>query len=227
MKKWEETTERFIAFIDIMGFSNYVFRNEHKLVKKRMIALQRILANTELSVKRISKQFDGINEAIRTVIFSDSILLITIDQSKSSLENILYTCQLFLSESFKKRIPLKGAISYGTITADFEKSLFFGKGLIDAYSLQEQLFMYGVVLDEKIERRLRKKGEDSVRLCKYGKVPTKSGMINHFTVDWMSSDSTKAVLIMNGFYNDMSGYPRKYLDNTIEYIEEKPAPNNV
>ncbi len=230
MKNWVDTTERYIAFIDIMGFSNYVYRNTHELVKKRMCLLQKIIDETEGRIHRVSSELDKSPNPIKTVIFSDSILLITKDNTKNSLEYILFACQILLTESFKSKIPMKGAISYGRITADFDKSLFFGKGLIDAYTLQEQLFIYGVVLDEKIEKKAKQYPYMIKGYCIKSKTYMKSGSITHYIINWMfksdnynkssESNKNKGISIMESFYSDMSGYPRKYIDNTIECIEK-------
>lgn len=230
MTDWVDTTERYIAFVDIMGFSNYVYRNTHNQVKKRMSLLQKIIGKTEIELHEISKTFNKIPNPIKVVIFSDSILLITKDNSKNSLEYILFACQLLLAESFENKIPMKGAVSYGTITADFEKSLFFGKGLIDAYTLQEQLFIYGIVIDEKVEKKIKPYNHLIKGYSVKAKTAMKSGSITHFTINWMiqadkfenniESNRDKAISIMESFYDDMSGYPRKYIDNTIECIQK-------
>jgi hypothetical protein len=236
MSNWEETKDRYIAFIDIMGFSDYVYRNKHSVVKKRMTNLHEILASTEKAFKSVTVEEEMLKSEIRTTIFSDSILIITRDDSNDSLASINLVCKMFMAECMNQQIPLKGAISYGTVTADFDKSLFFGKGLIDAYSLQEQLFMYGIVLDNKIEKRL-KKNYDATKidglLCQ-SLVATKSGLITHYVVDWMNwlipyeefvKDKENQIVhkhsipVMEKFFEDMSGYPRKYIDNTIEHIK--------
>src|SRR5690606_37422411 len=115
-------------------------------------------------------------------------LLISKDNTKKSFYSIIYACQFLLCDSFESRIPMKGAISYGRITADFQKSLFFGKALIDAYALQEQLFIYGIVLDEKVEKRINKQHHFVERFyCIISQTPTKSGSITHHTVNWTSA----------------------------------------
>jgi hypothetical protein len=228
MNDWKETAERYIAFVDIMGFSNYVYRNRHDVVKKRLTLLQSILDNTQ---SRINDKKYKSSYLIKTVIFSDSILIITKDNTKDSFFSIIYACQFLLCDSFENRIPIKGALSYGTITADFEKSLFFGKALIDAYTLQEQLYVYGVVLDEKVEKRIQQRSYFINRFyCITYQTPMKSGLITHHTINWTSAFKNyvdekeliykNAVEIMKKFYFDMSGHPRKYIDNTIDYLQK-------
>lgn len=231
MENWNNTSKRYIAFLDIMGFSNYVYRNKHELVKTRMENLHTIINETEKDLHNGSTQWKNIQNPIKTVIFSDSILIISKDDSDNSLDFILLACKLLLKKSFEKKIPMKGAISYGTITADFEKSLFFGKALIDAYTLEEQLNIYGVALDEKVERKFKNCSKLS-SYCVETKISTDSGQITHNIINWflpnsgrkedIISEKENALNTIRKFYGSMSGKPRRYVDNTIAYIQACP-----
>ena len=222
-----------------MGFSNYVYRNSHSTVKKRMNKLREIVDFSLTTVQTISADFDKVKEPVKTVIFSDSIILISKDKSVHSLDIILYLSQIVLLEFLKNRIPVKGAISYGMLTADFGKSLFFGKAFIDAYKLQDELYMYGIVLDHKVEKRLTKEVKFKDIYCTQKAVPTKTGMITHFSLNWalwsamvtnhddtkdlaenVAKNSDSALLIIEEFYKDISGHPRKYIDNTRDFLKK-------
>lgn len=221
MKQWNSTANRYIAFIDIMGFTNYVYRNNHAAVKKRMKKLHTITISNENDIKCIAKELCNIHEIIRTVIFSDSIILFSIDDSVESLEYILLASQDLLTSCLEAKIPVKGAISHGTITADFDKSLYFGKGLIDAYSLEGILEMYGIILDEKVEKRLKRSAFSYKSYCCIKKVPTKSGHIRHIAIDWINwakNLDKNPIEMIEQFYSQTSGHPRKYIDNTIDFI---------
>lgn len=222
---WNIKNDRFIAFIDIMGFSNYVYRNAHASVDKRMRAFQDIINDHEVGMKSVSKEVQRKHKSLRTVCFSDSVLLISSDSSYDSLTNILMYSQLVITSCIEKRIPIKGAISYGQITADFDKSLFFGKALIDAYNLADELHMYGIILDDKIESKMDKLKFNPDPYCIQKKVPTKSGLITHFAIDWKkwmeSTTKKKARKELSALYHQVSGQPRKYIDNTLDFIESK------
>lgn len=242
MNEWIETTERYICFIDVMGFTNYVYRNSHQVVNKRMQKLHDILKNSIDTVYKITEEHDNTIEPFKSVIFSDSILLISKDKSSISLDIILYASQIVTTEFLKNRIPIKGAVSFGNVTADFKKSLFFGKAFIDAYKLQDELYMYGIVLDHKVEKKLSSLKNKSF-YCIKSKTPTKSGLISHYNINWplwsyltneksVNSNHDEydlreklkllnyddSISIMENFYKDMSGHPRKYIDNTMDFI---------
>ncbi len=233
---WDETTERYVAFLDIMGFSDLIYRNEHLVVKEKMTKLSTLVDDL------IDKNEP---DSVKSIIFSDSILIISKNAEKESLHSLLFVLQNFFVHCLINKIPLKGAVSKGLFTANFKSSLFFGQPLIDAYKLEEELQMYGILLDHRTETDIDKYCDDEHDFessCLRSLIPTKNGLITHISINWIfwanaldrveeitdenidefepGMNPAVAVDLIRKFYSDMSGYPRKYLDNTIKYINE-------
>lgn len=224
---WPLTTNRFIAYFDIMGFKEYIYSNPHEKVHKRLSDMQIILDEAQDFVNSIfgwDEDFEIETTWLKGVMFSDSTMLITKDGTLNSLAYLILACEKLLFGCLSRRIPIKGAISYGKITAKFEKSLFVGKPLIDAYQLENELFFYGVVFDKKAETKL----ESFNRLkkqCFQGAIPMKGGEIKHIAINWVNRYNYENVLfepidILEDFYKEVSGNPRKYVDNTIKVVRE-------
>jgi hypothetical protein len=55
MKKWKDTDKRYVCFVDIMGFKNFVYRNSHEAVKRRMTKFQKIISENERTIQAVSK----------------------------------------------------------------------------------------------------------------------------------------------------------------------------
>src|SRR5664280_80487 len=99
MTPWQDTTDRFVGFFDVMGFKDYVFRNPHDIVKKRMgILVEAITQIRQREETMLSKpEFTGSPKGhrdidsvvVRPVIFSDSILLVSSDSSPASANKLL------------------------------------------------------------------------------------------------------------------------------------------
>lgn len=219
-KKWVATTERFVLFLDIMGFKDMVARNTHKHIYKNFQSL----AKSVLSEKRSTN--------IYTSIFSDSIVIFSRNKSQEALHDLVWAASSIFIYSLTLHIPLKGCLSFGKLTVDRELQVFFGQPLIDAYLLEEELLYFGVVIHHTAER--------VIRAWKYNmpyfiEMPVifKSGISTHLNLVWpsiyeiMSSDISPK----KGYCLDplkladelkivMSGAPRRYLDNTIKFIEE-------
>ena len=155
------------------------------------------------------------------VSFSDSIILFSDDDSENSAIDIILNAANILSEAIKNEIPLKGAIAFGKMTIDKDKSLYFGQPLIDAYELHKELEIYGVVLHHTTQKRLEELGMGhlltSLFLGQY-LVPMKSGKISHHFINWAFM-SEKPLDSVNKLYNSVSGSPRKYIDNTLEFLD--------
>ncbi|MEZ4922165.1 MAG: hypothetical protein R2780_03250 [Crocinitomicaceae bacterium] len=126
---------------------------------------------------------------------------------------------IFQEAAIQRGAPTKGAISYGRFTADFEKSIFYGQPLIDAYLLQDELYYYGIIADNNVQAFLGQ--NDKIETSEvdhyflWTETPLKRGMVNHLNIklDSLTEDQ------LNDLYNHVSGSVRKYVDNTIKMYE--------
>lgn len=229
---WKPTCNRFVAFIDIMGFKDMIFRSSHKEITKLLesfqtdIRLIEDMAILQLAAKKTKsrKEKNATDVSVtRLVSFSDSIILVSDDSSISSAIDIILTLSWIFNNAINQGIPIKGAIAYGEQTADFEKSLHFGRPLIDAYELQNELLLYGAVLHHTMEKYLS--DIDAIGILeRYGvfkwPAPMKSGKITHYIVNWTLLFEKEKNLLdsVTKLYNNVSGSPRLYVDNTLDFI---------
>jgi hypothetical protein len=229
MEQWNKTAERYVAFLDIMGFRDKVFREPHEDVLSFMGKMGGYIKAIEIHAARKIKEHSGVT---RPVFFSDSILLVTNDNSKESLNSILMSCGFLVWNCMQMGIPVKGAISHGMQTADFDISLHLGKPLIDAYLLQNEVFFYGVIFHHTVETKLAEVlTRPGRKECVFYDTPyKKAGKIKHYVVDWTiadefegMADKPKSLDIVNRLYSTVSGEPRKYVDNTVEFIRAMNA----
>ena len=237
--RWPPTCKRFVAFLDIMGFKERMLRKRHehvletlKLFRKKVSPIE-IEAREALSGRKQSTAEDVFGPSIvRPVFFSDSILLVSNDDSFGAAYQIIFNVQWILQQALRTQVPIKGAIACGKQTADFEDSLHFGAPLIDAYELQKQVKLYGVVLHHTMEERLAKLkvlGTDKSLMFPFGEVvkypvPLKEGgNVNHYVVSWFDEDDAVVCFGDEGslepallkLYGTVSGSARSYVDNTL------------
>lgn len=226
--EWKKTNKRFIGFFDIMGFKDLVQRTPHAEVYKRLDKIKDFLNFYEGLDSRVGALPGGKDNStiVKHVLFSDSILIVSAGDSAKDIQHLIYRCNHFIWHCFENGIPIKGAISHGTLTADFEKSIFFGQPLIDAYLLQDEITFYGAVIENNAERQISKlKIKDSVFLNKFYpyEVPTKSGKIRHLCLKWLSrkpnGDMSRNIRNVTKFYHLVSGKPRIYVDNTLKFVD--------
>lgn len=215
-RKWPKTTNRFVAFFDILGFKDAVSRESHESVLFMLSKLNRTL-------KGLPKQWIPsdmfVKDQVQYVTFSDSILVFSKGNSEydalkfvSDVHNIYYN-------AINSGIPIKGAIAYGKITADFKNSLFFGQPIIDAYELHNELDMMAVVLHGSAEHMLRDpSNEDIIDLffITYSAY-FKKGRFTHRLMRMMQINKMGKDLAH--FYYNSSGSTRKYFDSTNAYLQ--------
>jgi hypothetical protein len=215
MGTWITTKNRFVVHFDIMGFKDMVFRNDHKNVLEMMKYLSDRLGE-------IGKT-EGTSPQIKQVLFSDSIVIMSEDDSINSAQEISLAANWLISASLFKGIAVKGVMACGKQTADFRRSIHFGKPLIDAYLLEKELMLYSVVLhhtaeEKMLEYKLLNSRDSFLDMVKY-KAPMKGGNITHYVLDWTKiNERIDAADALNKLYNSVSGLARNYIDNTIEFV---------
>lgn len=141
------TCNRFVAFLDIMGFKDRVARNDH----------QEILNELEVFQSNISQYVSYHREAnVQLALFSDSILIYSQNDTIESMHALAdITSHIMMYAILQdKPIPLRGAIAAGQMTCNQTKQLYFGQALIDAYLLEENVKYYGVLVHHSAEKYL-------------------------------------------------------------------------
>lgn len=225
INEWKVTSERFVAFIDIMGFKDLVARSTHEQVYKMMKKLD--------EKKKFSENIlwgSADSKLIKTTTYSDSIMIYSKDESYDSLVSIIAMISSLTHDMFIDGIPHKGALSFGTMTLDTENSIYFGQPLIDAYLLQEELNYYGVVCHATAEYQVEKYRKDKSIPFNFNYLcPFKNGSSINLTIFPMyaSTNQLKDAEIKEKLFESIkelrfntSGYLRKYIDFTEKYMRE-------
>ena len=233
----KNTADRFVAFLDIMGFKERVARTEHSQLLTQLTNFNRAITGyigkyqaTEIQLAQFS---DSIvlfsNDTTLLAQFSDSIVLFSNDTTLNSLETLADVTRGIMQTAIKQQIPIKGAIAQGQITCDIPKQLFFGQALIDAYLLEENIHYYGILVHHTAENSVTKlNNENNNNIFKDIKAPLKSGKISHYELSWYINDDPQTIEEKVSEMNDalkairqtVSDAPRKYIDNTLDVINE-------
>jgi hypothetical protein len=216
--KWKPTDQRYVCFIDIMGFKNMVATTKHADIYNKM----KKVADFQEFNSNIA--WTGNPDLVKTTTFSDSIIIYSHDDSSDSLESIVWTVSGLMHDLLSEGIPFKGAMSHGTMTCDTKNSIFFGQPLIDSYILQEELYFYGIVVHGSTEKEM-KNLEDVYTVETYC-CPFKKGKADHLTIypihlrckedKDINLELLKSVNKMK-YYT--SGHLRVYIDSTIDYLK--------
>lgn len=173
---------------------------------------------------------EGFRAKIRSTLYSDSIILYSRDDSEDSSRAIITTISSLTNDLISSGIPHKGALAFGKMALDNERSSFFGQPIIEAYLLQEELIMYGIVVHSSAEAEIdRLEIQETTVLFDY-LCPFKGGSSHHLTIppifaDEFSNKSDKEeqealMKGIRGFRRKTSGHIRKYIDNTESFLKK-------
>ncbi len=222
---WEISTNRYVGFVDIMGFKDMLTRMSHNEVYDIMKKVAKSVSTIQ-SVFSVDYESDSdFDINITLMLYSDSIMIYTRDHQQHSLENLVASISTLSDSLFSDGIPHKGAIAYGQMTLDFDNSIFFGQPLVDAYLLQEELKFYGIAVHGTAE--IEQDIFDDESIFEYN-CPLKNGSAKHLTIapgvslteefaEKTVQDLMDKVLKMR---ENTSGSLRKYIDNTIDYLDK-------
>lgn len=218
----EYTKLRYVAFLDVLGFSNIVNSGSAENV---YYTLENLLDQ---------EWVESLTPKLKTHIFSDSIIIFSEDDSFESAEQIIQFCGALHGNAFACGTLIKGAISFGLFTADHTKNIYFGKPLIDAYNLELEIHASTILLHHSFELRIQS-FTDLNTYHKTIETPMKGYSTQHANVTLGVLDTEDVIegnrILFSFFYLSASGSHRKYIDNTKLVIDRlrdyvKPSSEN-
>ncbi len=121
------TCDRYIAFFDIIGFKNQILEKNHEDIIKKLYDFYSDVTNIKKYSLYGSYGRDKFLIKVKYAIFSDTILIISDDSSNFSNLGISFASIHVLTMALVHSVPIKGAIAFGKMTADFPNSIFVGK----------------------------------------------------------------------------------------------------
>ncbi len=137
-----ESGHRYVAFFDILGFKSWVETAGSHDVFTYVRGFLNLLVKASLPGSEVFpdmtvKMRQGSEANIAAVVFSDSIVFYTRDDSSECLKLLLLVCGNFMNGVIcgPSRM-IRGALAYGEFYADPESGAYVGKALIDAYQME-------------------------------------------------------------------------------------------
>lgn len=134
----EETEDRFVAFLDVLGFKELVNKNNLNDLDSYFSKLTDVLYTLH------SK-----SEKIDSIIISDSIILMA-PPGLQGFKELIKAIQTIQSQLLWRKIILRGAVSYGPLYFNEDKNIIVGKGYIRAYLLEQEASFPRVIIDPAI-----------------------------------------------------------------------------
>lgn len=226
--------EMYVLYADIMGFKERVMRTEHQDLEEELEELKSKLDNW------LSPFLEKV-ETFKVSMFSDSVLIVD-ENTKEGFNRISKAGIGLMHVALEASFALKGAISKGLFSYKEEKQLFFGRALVDAFLLQEQIHYYGIVAHHSVEEDIKKhangwkeKGNGNrkgINPYVLSPIPLKNGNTTHYHLAYnlisekretgKNVDNMHKSIIswLEKIRGTVSGAPRIYVDKTLQVLKE-------
>jgi hypothetical protein len=124
----------YIALFDVLGFSDRVMRGA--------------LTDLDAYIKTISNNAETHNGVLGAILFSDTVVLYTFDDSQSAFDSIVsVSCAVFY-DLLLAGVPVRGAISFGEFArSDREEhgTVIAGRPLIEAHDFESRSQWIGIM----------------------------------------------------------------------------------
>jgi len=178
---------RYVTHIDILGFKALTGKDPQEAWKvlSSLASVRSYIQGIEVELLDVGER-KRIPERVFSVMFSDTIVLFTKEDSLLDLKLIiLATTELFHKALFNC-VPVRAGIAHGEFFFNISESMYAGPALIEAYTIGEEAQWLGIVTSEHVYRQAQiadlKSGTSDVVIP--ATIPLDSGPQNGFSINW-------------------------------------------
>lgn len=150
---------RLLAFFDILGFKNLLKTNDlDELYSK----YKQFIENANTKIFGNVNTIEGSQEATvsnfnKSIIFSDSILLISYDiDNIENINKFILGCIQLMQEAIRSGFILRGAVGFGNAIYDEERNIFLSKEFAELYVKEgkQNWSGCGIFVEESIKQKI-------------------------------------------------------------------------
>ncbi len=182
--------ERYIAFLDILGFSDMILNTDLKEILKRfeLILFLTPYAETLGEWTNLGERIYTENKKCSCFSFSDTFVLCSRDATPESLNAIIIATFILSRSLFAFGFPVRGAITKGEADYIPNTNHLVGKAIIEAARLEKRQNWFGVIISPEVLPIGNKKDglwESAAQILAEYPVPFKNEEnIPHIVINW-------------------------------------------
>lgn len=221
----------FIAFFDVLGFSNLV---KEKGTENILATYQRLIELAVLKesytafgrVKLAQNHYlmGGSYAPINYTYFSDTILLWTTAYN-THVSPFLARCSDLICEALRIRMPLRGSVCFGEAVLDKSTNTFIGRAIIEANDIEKNQKWIGATLGSAFALSELKEALSETLVvplyCEHFK-PAMKLTFPYLTLDWVTRWKEKRypdlLPILESLKENAPDINKVYYENTINFV---------
>lgn len=229
---------RFVVHVDILGMSSIVSHDPDVAwgVLSDLIEVRDKIGNYEIEFLDTNERL-SIAQTIASVTFSDTIVFFTKGDSDKELRCMIVLAVEVLHKAMCSCVPVRVGLSHGKFYFNFERSMYAGPALIEAYRVGESAQWIGIALAKSVEDQAAGLGmsNGNSKLIVPWELPVKDGTKKCQVVNWpavVAHDFTvvppvsieqfyQAFEGTFGAFSDLPPDVRAKYENTVEFMNEQ------
>jgi hypothetical protein len=235
---------RFVAHLDILGFTHAALRNETEAWGILSDFQGAIFELQNSIVIKLGGNQLRVLDRVRFVLFSDTVLGYSLSDTADDLIAMIVCCSQLFSTLLAKCVPVRGGISYGKFFFNTDQQLYFGLPFIEAHSIGESAQWLGIVVSNSVVQKYNSLSgspdETQLPLIQW-EVPQKSGGENKcWVINWPTvfqrsftkqlpitvDDFYQAFVRMFGTFHSLDSNTQQKYINTVKFINSVLAAVN-
>jgi hypothetical protein len=179
--------ERFVAHVDILGMSAIVEKDPDEAwgMLSDLVAVRDRVGGYAMEFVD-TKELVAASDVAAAVTFSDTIVLFTKGSSDTELRALIILVTELFHKAMCSCVPVRIGLAHGRFFVNFEKSMYAGPALIEAYRVGESAQWLGISLAESVQAQahaLNLKSGKSKMIVGWT-VPIKGGAETRSVVNW-------------------------------------------
>jgi hypothetical protein len=148
--------ESWLAVFDVLGFKNLIREADQDFPGALLTrAIEELLETLDSPEKEYGN--------LDYLVFSDTVVLFAPSLTPSAYPWFLLQCKNLIKDSIRIQLPLRGAISAGTMITATEHPILLGPAFVEAYEYCEDQDWIGLILAPSATRALRSSGLEPLR----------------------------------------------------------------
>lgn len=145
---------RYLGLFDFLGFKDHVRRHTLGSVVQNLTKVVRPIVDiaTTGALRIDSEEIvaDPEGRLAEPIVFSDTILLYSKHDDREGFVKLVTAARNLVGISLQAGVPVRGAVTRGELFVSADRNLYVGRGLIDAYELEQSQNWAGAILDGNV-----------------------------------------------------------------------------
>jgi hypothetical protein len=138
----------WIAHFDVIGFK-YKIDNED-----RSLYLDVLKDSIDEVLQKLQKQTTHFESLVNYTFYADTFIIYATSPDDSGYPEFINISKDFIRNCILKRLPVRGAVSYGNLIIGHNSKIIMGKAFLEAYEYCEDQNWIGLILAPSASKRL-------------------------------------------------------------------------